>query len=111
MNENVARLLLEEMKNGLANVQDFYGNEWFQYYYTWNTIGIVIGAILLAIALLVIVRGLKKPSEYCDMYYVAGASLSLMSLIPLVAGIINQIMLISSPKVYLTKEILWILGG
>lgn len=106
MNEEAARLLLDEMKNGLNNVHDFYGNEFFEYFYAENIMIMVVSIFFLLGGIGSLIGGLRHK----NVDALIAACFGLIPLIGLVTGICYQYLLISAPKVYITKEIMSMFG-
>ena len=109
MNEEAARLLLDEMKDGLNNVQDFYGNEFFEYYYMSNVMSILLGVFFILGSIIMLFIWLKD-KEYFEYMGIISLFIGAVGTIIIIPSVINQVLLISSPKVYITKEIINMFG-
>jgi len=114
--EESIRLLLEEAKNGIITVSDFYAPEILAYFYAKIIMGFVLGIFLILIPIILFFKCRKqewvKDDEF-DMLSLSGAFAIEFGSIPILAGIVffisnlyNLIMLSVAPKIFITERLL-----
>ena len=116
--EESIRLLLEEAKNGIMTVSDFYAPEILAYFYAKAIMGIILGLILMCAIIFIFIC--KKKEWFWDDGYdnskevsEAGTAVYVFTLSTMIAGFIvlcfkiyNIIMLLFVPKIYITEHLL-----
>ena len=116
--EESIKLLLEEAKNGIMTVSDFYAPEILIYFYVKVILGIILGLIL--ICTIVIIFPCKRKEWFWELDYndnkevsaggiLASVSLAifvLSGIMTLCCNIYKLIMLSFAPKIFITEHLL-----
>ena len=117
--EESIRLLLEEAKNGIMTVSDFYAPEILTYFYINAIMGIILGLILMCAIIFIFIckkkewffeegwnEGSKDVSIGGVFVSVFSAAAVLSGIVILFFGIYDLIMLSLVPKIYITEHLL-----
>lgn len=122
------QLLLDEAKNGIVTISDFYSDEIFMYFYVGNFVGITVTLIIILLIFMGLFIGKYKSGEFwyhhrdssfedgirtkfdwsegAIVFSIAGYGISFITFLFTLGYSYNLILLSYAPKIYITKELI-----